>query len=362
MDEPLSLKEPESMSDGMRHPTLFKRIKGAVLYAAFLLLLVGGLMEVFSRTGIIRNDMQRFRSELRKLNYSPDVVIAGDSFSIELPSALTALLRQEFSRHGLSTLNLAVAGTGPTNYLSQLKLFGTHGAPRLILVNYYAGNDIIDTHLRVLKTPRFRKAVRSAAQSSYFATFLLDLRLDLLANRRLGNIDVLKADHATGINPFLYDTARRYPEYIRINHTLNDGGMNAWEVNEKTLLEINRMSESRGAKVIFSIFPSTLQVSDQHVGFYRRVGFDVPEGLASTTAKPQQLFMNFCAREGLNCIDLLPAFRQRVKQEGPFYLEKDDHWSEAGNRVAFDVISRHLKNANLIPSESVRSRVTAAQP
>ncbi len=34
----------------------------------------------------------------------------------------------------------------------------------------------------------------------------------------------------------------------------------------------------------------------------------LPEGSSSTIAKPQQLFTDFCDREGLECLDLLPRF------------------------------------------------------
>jgi hypothetical protein len=50
-------------------------------------------------------------------------------------------------------------------------------------------------------------------------------------------------------------------------------------------------------------------------------------------------------------LDLLPPFREwTAAGKGPFYLDGDGHWNDAGHRLAADQVNRGLLAGRLVPS------------
>jgi hypothetical protein len=57
---------------------------------------------------------------------------------------------------------------------------------------------------------------------------------------------------------------------------------------------------------------------------------------------PQDLVAGWCAAEGAECHDLLPAFEAAHRAGRRQYLLNDSHWNEAGNALAADEIAAQL--------------------
>ncbi len=118
-----------------RHPA--RRLALALLASALL-------FEGLCRTGLVPNRRQALAAE-RAVAGRPSVTVLGDSFSIETGNPATTRLRRHLSHLGLATVNLAAPGMGPTDYLAQPEDSGPTPASRLVIVNYYVGNDLTDT-------------------------------------------------------------------------------------------------------------------------------------------------------------------------------------------------------------------------
>ena len=57
---------------------------------------------------------------------------------------------------------------------------------------------------------------------------------------------------------------------------------------------------------------------------------------------PQDSLIFFCQENQIQCIDLLPIFRERNEEE--FYVENDDHFNEAGDKLASEEILKIIKS------------------
>ena len=58
---------------------------------------------------------------------------------------------------------------------------------------------------------------------------------------------------------------------------------------------------------------------------------------------PNRQLAKICSQEKLNCLDLLPAFRERGQEL--LHYPYDMHWNDAGNQLAGDVIADYLLEA-----------------
>ncbi len=56
---------------------------------------------------------------------------------------------------------------------------------------------------------------------------------------------------------------------------------------------------------------------------------------------PNAQIMSFCSDQGIECLDLLPAFR-REGASRRLYLQRDTHWNRAGNMLAARELSAYL--------------------
>jgi len=61
-------------------------------------------------------------------------------------------------------------------------------------------------------------------------------------------------------------------------------------------------------------------------------------------ARPQARLMDFCAAESLECVDLLPLFKQAHAAGQRLYLPNDSHWNEAGIDLAAQALFERLKD------------------
>jgi predicted DCC family thiol-disulfide oxidoreductase YuxK len=136
------------------------------------------------------------------------------------------------------------------------------------------------------------------------------------------------------LNPLLLETAQVHPDYLMQNLLVEDrDAQQAWAKNQVILRRIYALAKQHKARILLTIFPSTIQVNDSHFEFYRRLGFRLDERTLRES-KPQDLLNKLCQDEGWDCLDLLPVFRREGQNRG-LYLLDDDHWDPDGNALAF---------------------------
>lgn len=294
--------------------------------AVVCLVVAVALAELLLRTGVLPNDRSTRVRALR----SARVLVAGDSFSLDLDGMAVGRLRHALAARGVSLVSLAQPGMGPRDYRDAIVEALATGRPDVLVVNYYVGNDVSDTMRARREVPGWRSRLRRVVRRSFLAGLILDGAGTVRQWWAIRRVPTGRAR-----NPFLVDLGQRQPGYLAWNLDLaGPEPLAAWRENQDLLREIRDRCRAAGVTLRVHIWPSTVQVNGSHLAFYRGLGFETDASWASRD-RPQALVTAFCAAEGLVCRDWLPALRADGRE---LYLDGDDHWNETGHRVAFDLL------------------------
>ena len=230
--------------------------------------------------------------------------------------------------------------------LVMLRRYGLAFNPDVVIVGYTTANDITDTLFRV---SRPELDAELSAEPSRPVSWLYELLRERWAprfreaasRRRAEFLDAppLPAESAP-VNPYLALAAHRHADFLSLNlDVYSRGARHAWLTNERILRRIFVLVRASGARPVLVVFPSAPQVSEASHEPFRRMGFIVDPGLASRSVV-QDMAKDLCRRDEVSCLDLLPVFRSR--RDELLFREKDDHFSERGESLAFDAISRFI--------------------
>jgi hypothetical protein len=331
-------------------------------YAAYVTVVTVAMLEGLLRLGVLKTAPYEEREAIRaRLSDQPRVLILGDSFSTEGPGSVGSRLRTYFASRGMDTVNLAKMGEGPSYYLDRLTLYGELVHPQLVMVNYFAGNDLTDTMYEMTLKGRGRRLVKHLMARSYAANQLIGLVHGVDLRRRLADIEASPEYRRPGLerlaNPFLLEVRREHPDFLLQNLLLESQDANdAWTENEKTLSAIAARTRALGAALIVHVFPADVQVQESHYAFYRTLDIRTDPRFL-TTARPQERLARFCSSANLRCYDLLPALRSARGHE--LYLEQDTHLNAEGNRIAFEAMRPHL-DSHAVPGSDITSDSSAS--
>lgn len=137
----------------------YSKLKKLLLCLASMSICVISL-EAALRWGLIPNPQNnRLQLQGKLDNESHRLLILGDSFIFK-PGLLGKKLANELASKDVTVLNLATGGSGPFEYRTEMKAAGVDFKPDVVLLAYYAGNDLTD----VRNNPLFRS--RSGANKA----------------------------------------------------------------------------------------------------------------------------------------------------------------------------------------------------
>jgi acetyltransferase AlgX (SGNH hydrolase-like protein) len=340
--------------------TLLRAGLRGLAYTAYATGVTLVLLEGLFRLGVVKTPLYQERQAIHaRLSDRPRVAILGDSFSIEGRDSVGTLLREHFASRGMDAINLAKMGEGPSYYLDRLALYGEIIRPQLVMVNYFAGNDLTDTLYELTPRGRRKQLIKRLMARSYSANQLVGLVQGFSLRRRLAHIEASPEYRRPGLekltNPFMLEISREHPDFLVQNLLLeSQDAADAWRANEQVLSAIAERTRALGAELIVHVFPADVQVQRSHYGFYATLGIRTDSRFL-TTSRPQEHLAEFCAAASLRCYDLLPTLRRASDRE--LYLEQDTHLNTEGNRVAFEQIRRNLYADLTLVSEPSRDRL-----
>lgn len=312
----------------------------AVGFTGYVVLATLALMEVCLRTGLVDSSPYREHQEMRRrLTDRPRVLVLGDSFSLETAGSLGSRVRDYYAARGADTVNLAKTGEGPSFYLDRLRQFGPAVRPRIVIVNYFAGNDLTDTAIEQTSEGRARVWARRLMARSLAVHEVLTTITRVSLERRIARIQASPDARSHGVER----TAGR--EFLVDNILMeSETARRAWTANVGHLAAIERVAGDLGAELVVNIFPPDVQVQPGHFRFHEALGIRTDRRFLETTV-PQTRLLAICGARGMRCTDVLPALRAASARE--LYLEQDPHWNAAGHRVAFQAIRGTLDTLDL---------------
>lgn len=347
---------------------------GGVLVA----LAVGGVLVL---AGLIRfewSDRWLRRRGLEEAQSRPRrVLVLGDSFLTDWPveHCLFKDLERYCGQREIGLVNRAWGGFGPYEYLDQIESVGPDFKPGLVLLFYYAGNDLTDVQYRDVETPHrrgdenesspsaaaaaparladlllgaFMGSARAASPSDpasfdweAYAEHGIDRQLIEWAQNRIRHPNRIGREY---VNPWLLEMAMAHASFLTDNILMDRPENRGASKKIRALLgRIDDAARDLDAQLCVVAIPSTVQVDRSHYDFYLKATFDVNERLLTSTA-PQDLLAGFCRDRAIASIDLLPLFKAHPDPSA-LYWECDDHLSETGHVLAFDALrSQFLDN------------------
>jgi len=345
----------------------------------------------------LRTDAEGFRNT--RVRDTIHVAALGDSFTDGLTLPVDQIWPTRLEQNlGLPVQNFGTAGFGPQQELRVLRDYAIRHHPRVVLLAFFAGNDIVDAE-------RFDKYERSegsvilpktgwsikkvvARYETFYSFSLLQLAGNTLGTRAAGRpMEGTKVPYAVDQNPEISgDPAESVPGFDRgiftipvKERTLRFALMppylqtltfsedalekrSGWQLTRKTILEMNRVSHENGARLVVLFIPFKSQVYlpllrrsfgkedlERDFQFYFRqepTGFDSNE-MSQNRLAQNHLMQRLCEDEHIPLIDPTAALQAEVESGRNVYFPDDSHWNAAGHELAANVIAAFLKSHGL---------------
>ena len=317
---------------------------------AFLsVILTVAAVELCLRTGLIKTTLSKRLTVEGPSAPSHKLLILGDSF-IYKSGELDRLLLPKLNSLNFQTLNLAVEGLGPMEYLAELKAFGLRYKPDIILLGYYVGNDLTNVGYKMDWDQGWRGALRPFVRGTHlyhlvhnFENRIAEHSFDFEHFKQAGiDPEVVESAKKGQLNFYFLSLAEAHPDFL-MDNLLMEGSSNelAWLKVKAILKQIKMLSDSIDSKLVLVIFPESLQISPSHREYYQKFRFNVSRGLLGSS-KPQAFMMEFCKEMRIGCLDLLPFFRLRSEE---LFQKDDPHFNLNGNKLSAALIAEFLSKS-----------------
>jgi lysophospholipase L1-like esterase len=318
-----------------------------------------------------------------------DIAALGDSFTDALTMRREdAWPAQLEARLGRSVQNYGTAGFGPQQELLVLKDFALPHRPRVVVLAFFAGNDIRDAEVFEKfqrdgpqpNEPRLGWPIRSVITraDTWFLTSAVQAATRVLA----GPAQEPEAARAavpsaasTGTpsfsrGMFSVDAGGRtlrwalMPPYLNLlNFSERDlASRRGWTLIEENLREMQRVSRASGAAFVVVFIPFKSQVYlpllersfdratlEEALQFYLRDPSGTPDvaRLSSNRVAQNALMARFCERAGIPLLDVTSALQARVDAGDAMYFPDDSHLDEQGEALVADRLAAFLEERGL---------------
>jgi len=120
---------------------------------------------------------------------------------------------------------------------------------------------------------------------------------------------------------------------------------------EEVLSGFHRLAGRHGSELLVVLFPVRIQVSKKDWKLLRRA-YSLDERKFDLTY-PNRRIVDFCKKEGISCLDLLPSFNEAAgRGRSSFYRPRGDmHFNELGQALAAEKIGKYI----LVDSDAGRT-------
>jgi lysophospholipase L1-like esterase len=343
-----------------------------------------------------RTDAEGFRNSATRERF--DVAALGDSFTDATTMAVEASWPMQLERRlGITVQNYGTAGFGPQQELLVLKDVVAAHRPRVVVLAFFAGNDIFDSEAfdtfqrfggaAQRSAPGWRiKEVVSRADTWYVTAALgasfrwmhSPSRTEVLAEAPPttrspaagdGRASFDRGMFAVPINGRLLRWAFMPPYLNTLNFSEGElAARSGWALTREALQEMQRVSQSFGAQFIVLFIPSKSQVYFPLVeqafsrdaimtafrfylaGSQRPIDLD---GMRRNRLASNALMRRFCERAGIPLVDVTAALEARVVAGDNMYFPDDAHLNEAGQSIVADTLTAFMRGENLVARDDL---------
>ncbi|NOZ87130.1 MAG: hypothetical protein GXP49_12850 [Deltaproteobacteria bacterium] len=303
----------------------------------------GALLKPGFKSGAISINSFGFRDRPRmrkKPQGTYRILVLGDSFVFgavdvkdNFPSLLESSLNQNSSPWSknpwkFEVIPAGVPGFGTSQELALLEKTGLNLSPDMVLLCFYAGNDIYDSgrelgvfngHLVSANSQKSR--FLSAARKMHLvrlAEYLYRYRLSLEKNHGLKDgfsIETFLDIQKTILESFKKDQ----PRYLK----------KAWQKTARSFRRMAGLLEAKGIRFLTCIIPAEIQVDHSLlIRFFKRFPGTKRDGIDLTLVQ-KRLAVLFKELQ-VPFVDFSDEFRQRIERGEVLYLKRNTHLNEHG--------------------------------
>ncbi len=285
------------------------------------------------------------------------IVVLGDSFveavQVTTEENLCRLLEAELAPdRPVEVINLGVAGSGTAAEYLRLKDEGLAYAPDLVVLVFTVTNDVYNNSpdLEVKKNKPFFTLTGEGQLQRFTPPPEQPQEADdgglLVALARRSHLLrlVLRAQAA---RRHLDDGAGVPIDYYVFAENGTPVWDDAWSVTEALLGASAESARAGGAGFVLVVVPDRLQLQDD---LWERAvdGYPGMADLSWDRAEPNERLEAICARQQLDCLDLLPPFAQHLAAGGePLHFAIDGHLNAEGHRRTARLLAAHLDHGAL---------------
>lgn len=272
------------------------------------------------------------------------VAIVGDSFvfgdGVEKNQTFEYLLAQKLLKQGkdVAVYNLGVSGASPEEYLTVIKEFAPILKPNVTIVSLYLENDFVCSSDKFKWFfPNLRQVIRKSYEGRSAKS---DVGL-LLQNTKLPEKYKNYLSEKL-ISQYVISYSIHHPN-VTENYLRNVEWFNSCGINRQILLQLEQYVESQNSKLLFVLIPPNYQVGSANWKTLEELGYQFDYSLLSNR-ESQQDILDFCIKEKIQCLDLLPYLKSISKF--PFF-KIDIHFNPVGHALAAETIFEYLGNSAL---------------
>ncbi len=256
----------------------------------------------------------------------------GDSFAfgvVPYEHNYLTLTERRLNEAGLSgeILNMGIPGIGPQDYLALLANEGLQLEPDMVVVSFFVGNDFSETM-------RWRTRLHELSAVLALIKYVIDTRtkFDGQVFHRQASYD----DDAAFFKDSTYLEVEKERSWVFLKPPPHS---EAFSDAVDYLSRIHALCKQRAISLLVLLIPDELQVNSQ-------LQSRVISALGRTAAdfdfvRPNRFLVEQLRAKGIESLDLLPAFAER-SIDTPLYKPNDSHWNISGNKLAADLLERHL--------------------
>lgn len=281
-----------------------------------------------------------------------DIVAIGDSFTwpsaVEPTNAWTARLAQAVD---CTAYNLGRGGTGPYEYLQIFKRFGLPKSPRIVVMNLYEGNDILNIaeHMayRTGKVPNSESEGNEGKTSwlwrhSHAWNVLAGSVIYLRHNFQEGR-DQKRVEYRFHCGAVPFNTGQSGRDEVVYAQRAVRGEI-SYDVFAEPIREFKRLATEHDFLPVLSYIPAAAIA-------YAPAVFRDPDigAVLEQFNRDQRQYMEQLAREtDLLFMDLTPTLQERARAEPPtldnlLYFPGNIHLTPRGHAVVAEELARRLR-------------------
>jgi len=278
------------------------------------------------------------------------IFVFGDSFmealQVDISNSTHTLLENNLNKkydHKIDVYNLGVSNQGTAQYLVALKEYAQLYNPDLVIFAIFPQNDLrnINPELEPDKCrPFFEIENNELNQIPFdcspnlvekfirkFKTFRYIFKLMKIINQ---NTNLEK--EGIPLDYFVYNPEDKDFQY-------------SFELNDKILLEAKEYSKNIDAKFLVVILTTPIQIDEAILDNTKNIN----PTIEFNEEYPNQRIMEFCTKHNIDCLDLLPLFKESYgKTKINPHFDIDVHWNEHGHKQASEKISEYIIENNII--------------